>query len=86
MALVTNPEVDGWTVDDRRLTRSFTFADFSEAFGFMARVALIAEKLNHHPDWHNSWNRVDVAITNHDEGGISDTCVDFATRVNRLVG
>ncbi len=52
----------------------------------MTRVALIAEKLNHHPDWSNSWNRVSIDIASHDEGGITERCVDFATRVNRLVG
>jgi len=52
----------------------------------MTRVALIAEKLNHHPDWSNSWNRVTIDITSHDQGGVTDLCVDFATRVNRLVG
>ena len=85
MPLVEDPEVDGWQVDGSRLVRTFTFADFSEAFGFMTRVAMIAEKLNHHPDWENSWNRVTIAITSHDQGGITDTCVDFATRVNQLV-
>jgi 4a-hydroxytetrahydrobiopterin dehydratase len=86
MGLIAEPQVAGWEVVDEKLQRTFTFADFSEAFGFMARVALIAEKLNHHPDWSNSWNRVEIAIVNHDEGGISDLCVDFATRVNRLLG
>ena len=79
-------QVPGWDTGDDRLHREFEFADFSEAFGFMTRVALIAEKLNHHPDWSNSWNRVVIDITSHDQGGITDLCVDFATRVNRLVG
>lgn len=85
MGLVAQPDVAGWDVVEGKLHRSFTFADFSEAFGFMARVALIAEKMNHHPDWSNSWNRVEIAIVSHDEGGISELCVDFATRVNRLL-
>jgi len=84
MGLVTDPDVDGWDVVEGKLHRTFVFADFSEAFGFMARVALIAEKLNHHPDWSNSWNRVEIAIVSHDQGGVSELCVDFATRVNRL--
>ena len=84
--LVTDPEVPGWRVADAGLHREFTFADFSEAFGFMTRVALVAERLNHHPDWSNSWNRVSITITSHDLGGVSDQCVDFATRVNRLLG
>jgi 4a-hydroxytetrahydrobiopterin dehydratase len=78
-------EIPGWEVADGRLARTFTFADFSEAFAFMTRVALIAEKLNHHPDWSNAWNRVEIAIVSHDAGGISDLCFTFATRVNALV-
>jgi 4a-hydroxytetrahydrobiopterin dehydratase len=83
--LVTDPEVAGWTVAGAGLHRELTFADFSEAFAFMTRVALIAEKLDHHPDWSNSWNRVVIDITSHDRGGITQLCVDFAGRVNRLV-
>jgi 4a-hydroxytetrahydrobiopterin dehydratase len=86
MALITDPNVAGWDVVDGKLHRAFQLVDFSEAFGFMARVALIAEKLNHHPDWSNSWNTVDISIASHDEGGITELCVDFATRVNRLRG
>ena len=85
MTLVAHPEVEGWEVVDERLVRTFTFGNFSEAFGFMTRVALVAEKLDHHPDWENSWNRVVIAITSHAEGGITDTCVELATRVNALV-
>jgi 4a-hydroxytetrahydrobiopterin dehydratase len=84
--LVTDPQVPGWTYGEGKLRRELAFADFSEAFGFMARVALIAEKLNHHPDWSNSWNHVTIEITSHDKGGVTDTCVDFATRVNSLLG
>ena len=84
--LVDDPQVPGWLVVDGRLHREFAFADFSEAFAFMTRVALIAEALNHHPDWSNSWNRVVIDIASHDEGGITDLCVAFATRVNRLMG
>ncbi len=84
--LMTDPQVPGWTLVEDKLHRELTFADFSEAFGFMTRVALIAEKLDHHPDWSNSWNRVTVDITSHDKGGVTDRCVEFAERVNRLVG
>ncbi len=84
--LVSDPDVAGWTVIDGKLRRQFEFADFSEAFGFMTRVALVAEKLNHHPDLSNSWNRVDIDITSHDKGGVTALCVEFAGRVNRLVG
>jgi 4a-hydroxytetrahydrobiopterin dehydratase len=79
-------ELPGWERDGDRLVRTFTFADFSEAFGFMARAALAAEKLDHHPDWSNSWNRVEVAITNHDAGGLSDACFALAAKMSALAG
>jgi 4a-hydroxytetrahydrobiopterin dehydratase len=83
--LVDDPHVPDWSVVDGRLHREVSFANFSEAFAFMTRVALIAEKLDHHPDWSNSWNRVVIDITSHDKGGITDTCVELATRINQLI-
>ena len=79
--------LDEWDYDEARdaITRSFTFADFSEAFGFMARVALLAEKADHHPEWSNVWNRVDVALTTHDAGGLSHKDVALAEAIDRLV-
>jgi 4a-hydroxytetrahydrobiopterin dehydratase len=73
---------DGWAVVDGKLHRELTFTDFAEAFAFMTRVALAAEKLNHHPDWSNSWNTVTIDIVNHAEGGITDVCVALAEAVN----
>lgn len=73
--------LDGWTVDDAGLHRSLRFADFAEAFAFMTRVALAAERLDHHPDWSNSWNRVDIAITNHAAGGVTSRCFELATAI-----
>ncbi len=78
-------DLDGWEVVDGRLHRELRFADFSEAFAFMTRVAMIAEKLNHHPDWSNSWNRVVIDIVSHDVGGITGGCVELASRIDRLV-
>ena len=75
----------GWEVVDDKLHRELQFADFSEAFGFMARVALVAEKMDHHPDWSNSWNTVTIDIVSHAEGGITDQCVALATRINGLL-
>ncbi len=75
--------LDGWDVVDGSLHRELEFGDFSEAFGFMARVALAAEKLDHHPDWSNAWNRVVIDITNHDAGGLSDMCFQLAAAVDR---
>lgn len=79
-------ELEGWEVDDGALHRRFEFKDFVAAFGFMARVALVAEKANHHPDWSNSWNVVDVRLVNHAAGGITDKDVDLATKIGGLVG
>jgi 4a-hydroxytetrahydrobiopterin dehydratase len=63
----------GWTVDPDRaaIRRSFRFADFAEAFGFMARMAVLAEKQDHHPEWFNVYNRVDVLLTTHESGGVT---------------
>lgn len=59
-----------WQEKNNQLFRSFTFKDFSEAFAFMTRVALLAEKSNHHPDWSNAWNKVDISLSTHDAGDI----------------
>jgi 4a-hydroxytetrahydrobiopterin dehydratase len=76
-----------WDYDDARdaLTRSFLFADFSEAFAFMTRVALLAEKFDHHPEWSNVWNRVDILLTTHDAGGLSARDVRMAEAVDLLL-
>jgi 4a-hydroxytetrahydrobiopterin dehydratase len=75
-------DVPGWGLEDGKLHRAFTFADFSEAFGFMARVALAAEKLDHHPDWSNSWNKVVIDISSHAAGGITERCFELAMRAD----
>lgn len=59
-----------WTETDSKLRRTFTFTDFSEAFAFMARVALIAEKMGHHPEWTNVYNKVSIALSTHDAGDV----------------
>jgi 4a-hydroxytetrahydrobiopterin dehydratase len=84
-ARLERDDVRGWTVVDGRLHRELEFADFREAFGFMVRVALAAEKLDHHPDWSNSWNRVVVDIVSHAAGGVTDRCFALAARINALV-
>jgi 4a-hydroxytetrahydrobiopterin dehydratase len=75
---------DGWVEVDGKLHRELSFADFSEAFGFMARVALLAEGANHHPDWSNSWNSVVIDLVSHDAGGITDRDVELAGKINGL--
>lgn len=66
------------------ITRSFTFKDFVSAFGFMSQAALIAEKMNHHPDWSNVYNRVDVNLTTHDAGGVTQKDVELAHALDTI--
>ena len=77
---------DGWTIEEggKALVRTFKFSDFSEAFGFLARVALHAEKVDHHPEFTNVWNRVDFRLTSHDAGGITERDESLAEAINRL--
>jgi len=79
-------ELDGWSVVDGKLHKHFEFADFSEAFGFMTRVALVAETTNHHPEWSNVWNRVEVDLTTHDAGGLTRNDTALAARMNAIAG
>jgi 4a-hydroxytetrahydrobiopterin dehydratase len=81
-------ELGEWDYDETRdaLTRTFVFADFVEAFGFMTRVAILAEKADHHPEWSNIYNRVDVLLTTHDAGGLSARDVALATAIEALLG
>jgi 4a-hydroxytetrahydrobiopterin dehydratase len=79
-------EQPGWAVVEGALHREVEFADFPEAFGFMAMVALAAEKLDHHPDWANSWNRVVIDISSHAAGGITERCFDLAAAVDKALG
>jgi 4a-hydroxytetrahydrobiopterin dehydratase len=75
-----------WTYDGeaRAIRRTFRFGDFSQAFGFMARVALEAEKADHHPDWSNAWNKVEVALTTHSAGGLTAKDVALAARIDAI--
>lgn len=76
-----------WHHDAKRdaIARRFTFADFSVAFAFMTRVALLAEKMDHHPEWSNVYNRVDITLTTHDAGGLSARDVTMAEAIEELV-
>ncbi len=77
-------ELPGWSWDAAAsaIRRSFQFRDFSEAFAFMTRVALAAEKADHHPDWSNGWNRVDIALSTHSEGGVTRRDIDLARQID----
>jgi len=77
-------DLPGWSLRDGKLHRDFKFSDFSEAFGFMARVAIAAEKMDHHPDWSNSWNKVSVDLVTHSAGGITDNDVKLAKQMNAI--
>ena len=77
---------DGWSLEDgdKALLRSFKFRDFPEAFAFLTRVAMYAEKVDHHPEFTNVWNRVDFRLTTHDSGGVTERDVKLAEAINRL--
>ena len=77
-------ELPGWKVVAGKLHRELQFADFVQAFGFMARAALIAERMNHHPEWFNVYNKVVVDLTTHDAGGISAKDFELAGAMDRL--
>ena len=77
-----------WDYDEGRdaIRRSISFTDFAEAFGFMTQVALIAEKADHHPEWTNVWNRVEILLTTHDAGGLSERDVELAQAIDGILG
>lgn len=77
----------GWSYDPARsgIAKSFRFADFGEAFAFMTRVALEAEKADHHPEWSNVWNRVDILLTTHSDGGLTGKDVALARKIEEIV-
>jgi 4a-hydroxytetrahydrobiopterin dehydratase len=79
-------ELPGWTQVGGReaITRTFTFTDFNEAFGFMCRVALIAEKRDHHPEWRNVYKTVEVVLSTHDAGGVTTRDIDLARAMNEI--
>ena len=95
MAKLTEPEreealaaLPGWNHDSERdaIAKSFRFADFGEAFAFMTRVALEAEKADHHPEWSNVWNRVDIALTTHSVEGLTAKDVELARKIEAIAG
>ena len=79
-------ELDGWTRAEGReaIVKTYTFADFNAAFGWMCRAALMAERMDHHPEWFNVYNRVEVTLTSHDAGGVSDRDVRLAKFLDSL--
>jgi len=92
-ALLSEPDLadavaslDGWTVVEGKLHKQYEFTDFVEAFGFMASAALVAERMNHHPEWFNVYRTVRVDLATHDAGGITGWDVDLAREFDRLAG
>ena len=86
-ALVTHmADLPDWTLADdaRSISRTFTFDTFNQAWGFMSRVALLAEKMNHHPDWANVYSRVDVTLNTHDAGGVTDLDLRLAKAMDAI--
>ncbi len=80
------PALDGWTMVEGRdaITRRFVFSDFGAAFGWMTRVALVAEGMNHHPEWSNVYNKVEVTLSTHDADGLTRRDVELAQRMNQF--
>ena len=79
------PSLKGWSVENEKLHKVFTFKNFIEAFGFMSRVALLAEAMNHHPEWSNVYKKVTLDLTTHEAGGISPLDFDLAAKVDALL-
>lgn len=80
--------LSGWSATPGRdaIAKSFRFSDFNAAFGFMTRVALLADKMDHHPEWSNVYNKVDVVLTTHDAGGVTDKDVALARFMDEAAG
>ena len=81
-------ELDGWDEAEGRdaIAKSFKFKNFNAAFGFMTRVALLAEKQDHHPEWFNVYNRVDISLSTHDAGGLSKRDIRLAAAIDSVAG
>ncbi len=77
-------QLEGWSVENGKLHRQYQFKSFVEAFGFMSSVALVAESMNHHPEWFNVYNRVTIDLTTHDSGGITSKDVELAQKANEF--
>ena len=92
MTKLSEPEIQsalaerpGWTLVNAKLHREFQFPDFVHAFGFMTRAALVAEAMNHHPEWFNVYNRVTIDLTTHDAGGVTARDFKLAAKLDSLV-
>jgi len=77
-------KLEGWSLEHGNLHRAFEFKDFSQAFGFMAQVALAAESMNHHPDWSNAWNKVVIDLSTHSAGGLTANDFELAGKIQNI--
>ncbi len=77
-------QLSGWEVKDGKLHRQFQFANFAQAFGFMASMAVVSESMGHHPEWFNVYNKVNVDLTTHDASGITQKDLDWAAHANKF--
>lgn len=77
-------KLDGWSLVEGKLHKEFKFGNFVEAFGFMSKVAILAEKMDHHPEWFNVYNKVAIDLTTHDAGGISQNDIELAQKIEAL--
>ncbi len=76
--------LEGWILAHGQLSREFEFGNFRQAFGFMSQVALVAESMNHHPDWSNVFNKVQIRLSTHDKGGITGRDIELANKINAI--
>ncbi len=74
-----------WIIDDKMIKKEFRFDNFIDAFGFMSKVAILSEKMDHHPDWQNTYNKVKINLTTHDKGGITNNDIKLATSIDKLI-
>ena len=74
-----------WIIDNKTIKKEFKFENFIEAFGFMSKVALLSEKIDHHPDWQNTYNKVKINLTTHDKGGITNNDINLAESIDKLI-
>ena len=78
-------ENPSWTVDNKTIKKEFKFENFIDAFGFISKVALLSEKMNHHPNWQNTYNKVKIELTTHDKGGITSNDTKLAESIDKLI-
>ena len=74
-----------WTIYNKNIKKEFKFANFVDAFGFMSKVALLSEKMDHHPNWQNTYNKVTIELTTHDKGGITSNDIKLAESIDKLI-